>query len=338
MANNFFIIGSGFTKAIYADAPINSELLDKLINAKNNSIFKKLYDKYQTNDIEILLTKYDMDNKSNSNPDRDNINEEIAEYFKDFRFKKDILDERLWTKDISNIFRENDVIVDLNYDCFLEGLLDYQGRWTPNRGYSYDKDPYAKNPHGGYLHVSNPLMFENIEINPEGIRILKIHGSENFRISSVVGSPGQKAIGFEMNSALFPKSCAHSDFGGGVNSGHYVIAPSYVKKQQTQIYWLMIEAYKAINIAENLIIIGCGLRPEDSFLWFLIMNYFMPSKDFPAPYKSKRIYIIDPMKCGELKSNLTSHLGNSVIREDNLIPMPHPLEDVITRKVFPWKN
>ena len=56
-----FIIGAGFTKAIFEQAPLNAELLPCLTKRPNASASRKLIRRYDISDIEIALTRLDAD-------------------------------------------------------------------------------------------------------------------------------------------------------------------------------------------------------------------------------------------------------------------------------------
>jgi hypothetical protein len=58
---NAFIIGAGFTKAVFPSAPLNRDLLDALARKSTNSAAPVLRDRYRTDDIEIALTRLDSD-------------------------------------------------------------------------------------------------------------------------------------------------------------------------------------------------------------------------------------------------------------------------------------
>ena len=62
---NLFLIGSGFTKALFPDAPLNDDLLPQLCKNSENCGCRELFERYETNDIEICLTKLDIDKTSN---------------------------------------------------------------------------------------------------------------------------------------------------------------------------------------------------------------------------------------------------------------------------------
>jgi len=135
MSNNFYIFGAGFTKSVFDNAPLNDQLLSSLLNINPSSSLKSLSDKYGTQDIELLLTKLDIDiQQGHYKPElRSSINKEIAEYFQQFRFTPDMLEKKNWLEEFAcNGFQKNDVILNLNYESFLEGLLDYFEIWNPN--------------------------------------------------------------------------------------------------------------------------------------------------------------------------------------------------------------
>jgi len=109
MNNNFYIFGAGFTKSVFDNAPLNDQLLSALLDVNPSSPLKSLSDKYNTKDIELLLTKLDIDiQQGHYKSDlRISINNEIAEYFKQFRFNPDILTEKQWLEEFAcNVFQE----------------------------------------------------------------------------------------------------------------------------------------------------------------------------------------------------------------------------------------
>lgn len=58
---NAFIVGAGFTKAVFPAAPLNGDLLDVLAGKFVDSAAAVLREKYETDDIEIALTRLDSD-------------------------------------------------------------------------------------------------------------------------------------------------------------------------------------------------------------------------------------------------------------------------------------
>jgi hypothetical protein len=68
-----------------------------------------------------------------------------------------------------------------------------------------------------------------------------------------------------------------------------VIAPSFLKQFMVELQFLLVEAIRYAGSARNLVIIGCGLRPEDNHLW-LVISSFMNNKE----WKNKQIFIVSP--------------------------------------------
>lgn len=305
--NNLFLIGAGFTKSVFSNAPLNSELLQKVIdscrpspnynrielNVNGERILKttlpKEYSgKYETSDIEILLTRLDLeistcqDNALRN--DRKDIERLLVEYFRQFRLGCNH-EKKTWLKAMAlELFGPNDIIVTLNYDCSLEGLLDHYEVWSPN---------------GGYVEIANFSQNECPE-NPKNVRIAKIHGSENFRLCSMLQDKDRKYVSFEINGAIYPRSGKNRAFTEGIDPEAYIIAPSFVKIPHSQIEVMMVEALCAVAKAKNFIIIGCGLRPEDSFLWLLLTSFLknttrvnIQQSNYPGQDDRKKLLVED---------------------------------------------
>jgi hypothetical protein len=277
---NVFVIGAGFTKAVFPDAPLNSELFAALTNRSPCSSLKMLREQYKTEDIEIALTRLDADLALSHNEDtrmlRRNIESELASYFSSFCASDKLLAESEWlTQLIDDVFKDGDVAVSLNYDCALEGALDCRDKWSPNGGYGSS--------------IENPLAYE--DTTPRSpVTVLKIHGSSNFVIAPYADKPSSNHVSFNFYECFFPRSAKNKHFGYGVGRGRsYVIAPSYVKIPTVEMSYLMLDALKASSEAKNLILIGCSLRPEDSFLTVL-MTSFLHQLSWP----NRKIIIVDP--------------------------------------------
>lgn len=292
--NNMFLIGAGFTKAVFPKAPLNNDLLEKLIKyCKNKDIptpLKKYKREYKTDDIEIILTKLDLEiagsrqnNTKSIEDDRKTIGKQIAGYFMTFVFNEERFNKNKWPCNLAKLFSDKDAIVSLNYDCFLEGLLGCSGLWDPT----------------GYAHVKHPL-FKPENPNPRNILVYKIHGSSNFRIF-------QKVIIPIIDDAIFPCSEECVIPFNSNETPLYIIAPSFVKIPHPQIERMMIEVLDVADKAKNFIIIGCGMRPEDAFLWLLLTNFLC------RPDKNGRIIIVDPY-ADSIKEKINRHYwgGNEV--------------------------
>ena len=304
-----------FTKSIFDNAPLNDQLVDALLDLNPSSPLKSLSDRYGTQDIELLLTKLDIDIQLGQYKSelRISINTELAEYFQQFRFNPDILNQKKWLQGFANnTFHKNDVILNLNYECFLEGLLDYFEIWNPNQGYGA---------------IENMLVGKE-NINTNNIQILKIHGSENFTQQNYFDKPESAALSFEFNEQIFPKSAAHSFLGARSipthssnknNAKPYIIAPSYVKIPTVEISYLMLDAIESISKSKTVIIVGCGLRPEDSFLWLLLTRFLRHPE-----WKKRKIIIISPEACS-IGTKIKQYWGVNV--NESVVVIPSKLED-----------
>ena len=230
MNNNIFLIGSGFTKSIFSKAPLNDSLLDDLRKSyPESSVLNRLIKKYKTTkNIEILLTYLDIEISidKNLNVEREEINKLLADYFKQYRFNDSMTSQNPWLEKFAkDILVKDDVVITLNYDCLLEGILDFYEVWTPN---------------GGYARLSNPLA-DDIINNPKNILVYKIHGSENFILSCLLPDKRKNWISFEINSSLYPKSGSSKHYVGGIiDPKPYVIAPSFVKVPHVRIFVMMM--------------------------------------------------------------------------------------------------
>ena len=141
---NLFVIGAGFTKALFPDAPLNGELLSILTKRISRSASKELIERYKTRDIEIAITKLDADVASSKTRRkrekliklRRSIERDLVRYFLQYRASDELLKATPWLKKLLDKgVRRGDVAVSLNYDCVFEGALDCRRKWSPNGGY-----------------------------------------------------------------------------------------------------------------------------------------------------------------------------------------------------------
>jgi hypothetical protein len=323
MSKRMFIVGSGFTRAVFGkDAPTNAELLPCLCQSKP-ALWQGTVQRYQASDIEVALTRLDLDiNKADASKaqliaERQMIETDLAQFFRKFRFKEHLVESRPWVGSLMrSFFKPGDVAICLNYDCLLEGLLDRYGLWSLNGGY-------------GQTGPVGPVETMGIQCNPSPVTVLKIHGSENFHREPVDGSEIDWEIMFTVNASIFPRSGRNRHLMlPGDDSFDAVIAPSFVKVFPYRLVMLMLEALKTAWEAEVLIIVGCALRPEDSFLHLLVLKYLQGRRKGP-----RRILLIDPHAdsvCSRLSATLEYDLS------DILEPIVEPLEEAeahLTRKL-----
>lgn len=301
---NLVIVGTGFSKAVFDDVPLNDELLPCLAERCGIPAFRELTERYPNMGIEAALTKLDIDMIAapNLRTLRTNIETELAGFFADVSVR-DISSVMGWMGPIlSLLFRRGDKAISLNYDGILEKALDHLGLWSPNGGYGSLTDTTA-----------------GIDNLPKSrIAVLKVHGSENF--AAVPEACGSSIVRPVFDEARFPRSCANLLWGVASGEAHpYVIAPSYVKIPALEMSYFMIDGLKAAAKARNLIVLGCGLRPEDSYLTLLITHFFRR-----RGWVDRRIVIVDP-GASKIATRLRLYWG--VDMQDCIVPIECSFRD-----------
>jgi len=314
---NLFIIGAGFTKSLFPEAPLNNELLGAIDNGKTECASQYLKERYQTDDIEIALTKLDADIATSYYSDR-TLNDELQEirrkieidlgnYFLEFRATYDLLDNAAWFKNfLYCAFSDGDVAVSLNYDCVFEGALDCIGKWSPK---------------GGYGFFQNPLI-DDSAFGKSPVTVLKIHGSTSFTIAPYADKPHCNSVDFAFDEWYFPNSAKNTHFGYGLGKGKtYLIAPSYVKVPTVEMTYLMLDALKAAYESSRLIIVGCSLRPEDLFLTLLLTHFLRQPQ-----WQTRKIIIMD-INADSIASRIKNFWGVNI--EEYVVPIGGSFEKSI---------
>lgn len=315
-----FIFGAGFTKSVFPNSPLNNELISALEKNNSSGQITNLRHRYATNDIEIALTRLDVDVAALGSSDEQNreelaklrhdIENQLALFFTEYSASEELLKKYEWLENfINGLFSINDVAVSLNYDCLLEGLLDCADKWTPTKGYgSLLNNVWASN----HKHKESP------------VRVLKIHGSANFVIAPYLDKPTSGEVNFDYDERYFPKSAknTHFSYGSGIGKS-YLIAPSYVKLPTVEINYLMIEALSTSTKADRLIIIGTSLRPEDTFLTLIITNFLRQ-----PGWRDRRIIIVDP-HADRIREVLLQYWGVNV--SDQIVSIPQLLENSVSQ-------
>ena len=311
-SENIYLLGAGFTKAACPKAPLNNDLLGAIITNGGEKLLE-YQERYKSDDIERLLTQIDLDSLADEQikKDRALINAEISAFFSGLRFP--VLDGNIpsWLKTFSKeVLKQNDSIISLNYDCILEGVLDKLEVWTPNDGYT-----------ARIVYIPT----DSISSNPKNITIYKIHGSENFVESSAIGkNPNQTGIGFIINESIYPRSGANSHLGGGMKDPRpYIIAPSFVKIPHVNIAEMMLDLLDIVRKAKCLAIIGCGMRPEDSFLWLLMTCFLNTYQD-----NRKKLIILGPSS-EEIWKRISNYWLGDICRFADVLVIPCGLESGI---------
>jgi hypothetical protein len=325
---NIFLIGSGFTKSVFPKAPLNNDLLQALANDKADCASLKLHKDYETDDIEIALTILDVEiaeQLNNKNPWIEKIEElkrirrkietDIGDYFFQFTATNDYIENLPWLKNFAdNAFSDGDVAVSLNYDCVFEGVLDCRSKWSPISGY------------GDHAFFKNPPLIDINSYPKSPVSVLKIHGSSSFVIAPPIGNPNSESVGFIFDEWFFPKSAKNIHYGYGLGKGGtYIIAPSYVKVPTIDITYFMLDALKAAERALNLIVICCGLRPEDTFLTTLLTNFLRQNN-----WCSRKIIIVD-LKAEAIAKRIKAYWGVNI--DKCIFPIEKRLENAISELI-----
>jgi len=320
--NNLFLLGAGFTKAVFPNAPLNKDLLKELCKGAACTTLKKYGKEHKTNDIEIILTHLDLEifqprakRQTALKKLRKTIERKLAECFRQFRFNERILDKSTWLKEFVDLFQPNDAIISLNYDCLLEGVLDYYEVWSPKEGYA--------------VLDRNPLLGSEFPQNEKNIRIFKVHGSEHFIEAPDPMNKTKTAIGFAIDESIYPRSGknSHLGYGMGMPEAHnYIIAPSFVKTPHQDIELMMLKALKTAESVKNFVIIGCGLRKEDSFLWLLLTNFLN------QPISNRKLIIVDPY-AENIEAKICDHYFVDINNFINIKLFSNSLESVIKQLI-----
>lgn len=173
-----FVLGSGFSYHLSSNIfPLGSKLPSIIKELNIPDLNKHIQDCiHEIDNIEKILSRLELDNYI-STDEKENIKEEIFKLF-----QKQMLVQTIYKRDkkiiersqsvVKDLFKQDDVIISLNYDLLLEHLLAKLDMWSPyGNGYgnSIERDGFTKND------GSNDCNQQK-----QNIRILKVHGSFNF--------------------------------------------------------------------------------------------------------------------------------------------------------------
>jgi len=128
-----------------------------------------------------------------------------------------------------------------------------------------------------------------------------------------------------INEALFPRSGKNIDFGCKPDAGAYVIAPSFTKQFNLELEYLLLDATRFARAARNLVIIGCGLRREDSYLWLVLISFMHNRR-----WKKKRTVIVRP-HASETTTRIENFWGRKIFDQQNLVAIDLGLECGISK-------
>lgn len=255
-----YLLGAGFTRAICTDAPLNNDIM-KDLNVPNNPDIVNAYNNTEPNieeflsALDLLEMRYDKTDRCKArrlNDDRNLINEQLTQLF-----CIKISNEAQATNHILlSKFTESVLgcahILTLNYDLVLDrGLWDSR-RWSPIGGYGLSPFPAATN--------ENERLYN--------IALLKLHGSCNFRVRAAE----DRYFEVEITPDLFPgvNTVFNRDIGGP-----QLVFMSYIKLFSNGLMELWRKAIEYMREADRLIIIGCSVRDEDTFLKYMLYHFGM---------------------------------------------------------------
>ena len=263
--NCVYLLGAGFTRAVMGDrAPLTHELMSKLDIAR----FPELHDEYERSypDIEQFLSILDLKilhfrhiNSSLSkrlDKVRETIIQQIMNQVDTTCLNVHNLDDFPVLKKFIESIQPNARILTLNYDCVLDQGLYFSKRWSPFGGYCYPTFPHTQNEND----------------SKDRILLLKMHGSCNFKDSQA----NQDYFNIEITESIFPN--IHANINASLNDTPHVLVMSYIKQFHNGIMSLWREAISFLKVSEKLIIVGCSLREEDTFLRFALYHFGMKEK------------------------------------------------------------
>ena len=105
----------------------------------------------------------------------------------------------------------------------------------------------------------------------------------------------------------------------------YVIAPSFTKQFNVELQCLLLDAMRFARVASNLIIIGCGLRPEDSRLWLVLTSF-----SYNRRWRKKRTLIVSP-HASKTKERIETFWGRKIFNQQNLVAIDLDFKSGISR-------
>jgi hypothetical protein len=257
-----YLVGAGFTRAVIGEkAPLTAELMQKL----DISRFPEIWEEYEKAfpdieqfisilDLRVIHSRQTNDTLSDRlNKTRDDIVRQIVKQVDIARLRVDKLDGYPNLKTFVETIPCETRILTLNYDCVLDQGLYLSGRWSPFGGYCYSTSPHTQNDNN----------------SKDRILLLKLHGSCNFKDSEKV----QEYPNIEITDNIFPN--IHANINSDQSDKPHILVMSYVKQFHNGIMSLWREAISFLRASEKLIIVGCSLREEDTFLRFALYHFGM---------------------------------------------------------------
>lgn len=278
-----YLLGAGFSNALTdGKAPLTGDLGKKLENSFPDEI-KQRFNFVQDN-VELFFTKLDLEILSLKQLKQDcskleeirrKASREIVNIFATKQLfcleNGKIKIPESADRACKILFRKNDTILTVNYDCALENILFVQNKWSTIGGWSKFR-----------FNQDNENRDKKLNIE-----ILKLHGSINFVLVATLDGDNfdynKLQLKWFVDKELFPNCHETTSWEGEIVE--YIVLPSYLKQfEYSKIVSLWREAVFKVREADKIVIIGCALREEDYLLRFLLSFVNQSSK----------IIIIDP--------------------------------------------
>lgn len=262
-----YLLGSGFTRGIVGeDAPLNDDVMENI--SKPPFSLKLIWYKTRPN-IELYLSYLDLKWRAvKSTKRKDKIRKYREKVIYEIRNRFD--DKKLLVSDV-NQYPDLDkfvrsipacsYIITLNYDMVLD-----QGLWLNK----------VWHPSGGYHLSTFPAEEENSHY--KNIKVIKPHGSVNFWVPYQEDEQNKQDNPYiELSEKYFMDSYSHINKRNESNEKPFLVPMTYIKVFRNGLMSLWREAIKEIEQAQKLVIIGCSIREEDSFLVYALHHFGMSS-------------------------------------------------------------
>lgn len=289
-----FILGAGFSYHLSGEIfPLGSKLTSIVKELNIPDLNKHIQDCiHEPDSIEKILSRLALDNYI-ATDERENIEEEV---FKSFQ--KQMLVKTIYEKDkdgkiirsaqdiVKDLFRQNDIIISLNYDLLLEHILAESNNidmWSPygnGYGVSIENDGFNKNDNSNDCNQQK-----------RNIKILKVHGSFNFYTEKYINTNECSDIVvvlinerhnsfFDLDTMFKNVKNKHFCIGNDARNLETMTAPTYIKPfaQNRTFMKLWHEAIDAMKEADIITIIGYRFPTEDSMMSFLFSCPFIETR------------------------------------------------------------
>lgn len=292
-----FVLGAGFSYHLSNEIfPLGSKLSSIIKELNIPDLNKHIQDCiHEPDSIERILSRLELDNYI-SDDEKENIKEEVSKAFQKQMLVKTIYEKYKGEGEeiiksaqtiVKGLFKQNDVIISLNYDLLLEHLLAKLelDMWSPyGNGYgnSIERDgsEFTKNDGSSYCNQQK-----------QNIRILKVHGSFNFYTKKYISINQYSSLVdvlinekhdsfFDLDTMFENVKRKHFCVGNDAQNRKTITLPTYVKPfaQNRTFMKLWHEAIDAMKEADVITTIGYRFPTEDSMMSFLFSCPFIETR------------------------------------------------------------